>query len=105
MLNTDYIHRHSGADSSSRMDGYRINEEDEVQLGLSQVPFGIQQYNSHNWFFNLTYYMGLEDDHDMGVKFLHVGDDFEYQLAFYKNSEELQFGALPSPHLTDIPMM
>ncbi|APG61318.1 hypothetical protein [Christiangramia salexigens] len=72
--------------------GYRINEEDEVQLGLSQVPFGIQQYNSHNWFFNLTYYMGLEDDHDMGVKFLHVGDDFEYQLAFYKNSEELQFG-------------
>ncbi|MEE2772139.1 MAG: hypothetical protein VX712_07970 [Bacteroidota bacterium] len=72
--------------------GYRFSETDEIQLGLHQVPFGIQQYNSHNWFFNITYYMGLEDDHDMGVKFLHVGENFEYNLAFYKNSEELQFG-------------
>lgn len=72
--------------------GYRFNEKDEIQVGLSQVPFGIQQYNSHNWFFNLTYYFGLEDDHDMGVKFLHVDETFEYDLAFYKNAEELQFG-------------
>ena len=72
--------------------GYRFNEQDEIQVGLSQVPFGIQQYNSHNWFFNLTYYFGLEDDHDMGVKYLHEGDRFEYDLAFYKNAEELTFG-------------
>ncbi|MFV8224762.1 hypothetical protein [Christiangramia aquimixticola] len=72
--------------------GYRFNEKDEIQVGLNQVPFGIQQYNSHNWFFNLTYYFGLEDDHDMGVKYLHIDDTFEYNLAFYKNSEELQFG-------------
>ena len=72
--------------------GYRFNEKDEIQVGLSQVPFGIQQYNSHNWFFNLTYYFGLEDDHDMGVKFLHEDETFEYDLAFYKNAEELQFG-------------
>lgn len=72
--------------------GYRFNEEDEIQVGLSQVPFGIQQYNSHNWFFNLTYYFGLEDDHDMGVKYLHTGEKFEYNLAFYKNAEELRFG-------------
>ncbi len=72
--------------------GYRFNERDEIQVGLNQVPFGLQQYNSHNWFFNLTYYFGLEDDHDMGVKFLHIDDKFEYNLAFYKNAEELQFG-------------
>ncbi|MDR5590994.1 hypothetical protein RE431_10130 [Christiangramia sp. SM2212] len=72
--------------------GYRFNEKDEIQVGLNQVPFGIQQYNSHNWFFNLTYYFGLEDDHDMGVKYVHEDDQFEYDLAFYKNSEELQFG-------------
>lgn len=73
--------------------GYKFNDQDEVQLGLTQVPFGIQQYNSHNWFFNLTYYVGLEDDHDMGVKFIHVGETFEYQFAFFKNSEELRFGS------------
>ena len=71
--------------------GYRFSDENEIQVGLSQVPFGIQQYNSHNWFFNLSYYVGLEDDHDMGVKYLHVGEKFDYSLAFYKNSEELRF--------------
>lgn len=72
--------------------GYRFNDKNEIQVGLNQVPFGIQQYNSHNWFFNLTYYMGLEDDHDMGIKYLHVDENFEYQFAFYKNAEELRFG-------------
>ncbi len=72
--------------------GYKFNPANEIQVGLNQVPFGIQQYNSHNWFFNLTYYFGLEDDHDMGVKYLHIDNNFEYALAFYKNSEELRFG-------------
>ncbi|WP_341478032.1 hypothetical protein [Christiangramia sabulilitoris] len=72
--------------------GYRFNEQEEIQIGLNQVPFGIQQYNSHNWFFNITYYFGLEDDHDMGVKYVHIDDKFEYNLAFYKNAEELRFG-------------
>ena len=48
--------------------GYKFNEQDQIHIGLTQVPFGIQQYNSNNWFFNLTYYVGLEDDHDMGFK-------------------------------------
>lgn len=72
--------------------GYRFNDTEELQLGLTQVPFGIQQYNSHNWFFNLGYYLGLEDDHDMGVKFVHSGDKIEYQIAYFKNAEELRFG-------------
>ena len=72
--------------------GYRFNEKEEIQVGLTQVPFGIQQYNSHNWFFNLTYYFGLEDDHDMGVKYIHIDHKFEYNLAFFKNAEELRFG-------------
>ena len=72
--------------------GYNFNEKDQIQVGLTQVPFGIQQYNSHNWFFNLTYYVGMEDDHDMGIKYMHTDDTFEYQLAFFKNAEELRFG-------------
>ena len=72
--------------------GYRFSEKDELQLGLTQVPFGIQQYNSNNWFFNLSYYVGLEDDHDMGIKYIHLGEKIEYHLAFFKNAEELRFG-------------
>ncbi|WP_034921693.1 hypothetical protein [Gillisia sp. CAL575] len=72
--------------------GYKFNELDQIHIGLTQVPFGIQQYNSHNWFFNLTYYVGMEDDHDMGIKYMHTGEKFEYQIAFFKNAEELKFG-------------
>ena len=46
--------------------GYDFSEKAEIQVGLQQVPFGIQTYNSHNWFFNITYYLRFEDDHDMG---------------------------------------
>lgn len=72
--------------------GYRFSEANEIQVGLTQVPFGIQQYNSNNWFFNLSYYVGLEDDHDMGIKYIHQGEKMEYYLAFFKNAEELRFG-------------
>jgi hypothetical protein len=72
--------------------GYRFkNEKSRIELGLTQVPFGIQQYNSNNWFFNITYYTGLEDDHDMGIKFVHEAERITYHLAFFKNAEELKF--------------
>lgn len=73
--------------------GYDFNEKDNLQLGLTQVPFGITQYNSHSWFFSLNYYVGLEDDHDMGAKFTHQGKKLDYALAFFKNAEELNFGS------------
>jgi len=72
--------------------GYDFNKNNEIQIGLTQVPFGITQYNSHNWFFNLGYYVGLEDDHDMGIKYMYTNDNWDFRLAFFKNAEELQFG-------------
>ncbi|WP_044209280.1 hypothetical protein [Flammeovirga sp. OC4] len=71
---------------------YELSEKNEIQLGLTQVPFGITTYNSHNWFFSINYYVGLEDDHDMGLKFSHDDDKWVYNLAFFKNAEELDFG-------------
>lgn len=72
--------------------GYDLNAQDNIQLGLTQVPFGNTQYNSHNWFFSINYYLGLEDDHDMGVKFTHKGEQWEYSLGYFANAEELVFG-------------
>ncbi|MBC9795651.1 hypothetical protein [Sinomicrobium weinanense] len=72
---------------------YKFDEKNEIQVGLTQVPFGIQQYNSHNWFFNIGYYIGLEDDHDIGVKFIHQKEEgLNYQFAFFKNAESIAFG-------------
>lgn len=85
--------------------GYDFSDKSEIQLGLQQVPFGIQTYNSHNWFFNMTYYLGFEDDHDMGVKFIHDSGDWQWQLAYYLNAEEFVFSdveASPNRYSYDI---
>lgn len=72
---------------------YDFSEQSQLQVGLNQVPFGIQQYNSNNWFFNITYYTGFEDDHDMGIKYIHDSDRWQWQAAYYKSAEEFVFGA------------
>ncbi|MEX0811933.1 MAG: hypothetical protein WD048_06930 [Chitinophagales bacterium] len=72
--------------------GYPFKENHEIQLGLAQVPFGIQRYNSHNWFFSLAYYFGLEDDHDMGLKYIYKNEKIDFHFAYFKGAEELSFG-------------
>lgn len=73
--------------------GYDVDDKNNIQLGLTQVPFGNETYNSHSWFFAMDYYVGLEDDHDMGVKLTHRGKNIDYAVAFFKNAEELRFGS------------
>jgi hypothetical protein len=53
--------------------------------------FGITPTILTTGFFSLNY-IGLEDDHDMGVKFTHTDKKWNYSLAFFKNAEELRFG-------------
>lgn len=71
---------------------YNFNDSTHIDIGLTQVPFGNVTYNSHSWFFNLPYYVGKEDDYDMGIKFQRRTNRWIYQLAFFKNAEELNFG-------------
>ena len=72
--------------------GHTLAKGAEIQVGLHQVPFGIQPYNSHNWFFNIGYYLGFEDDHDMGIKYIRDSGAWQWQAAYYKSSEEMVFG-------------
>ena len=46
--------------------GYHFNESHQLQVGLTEVPFGILPYTSNNFFFNINYYLGLEDDSEIG---------------------------------------
>jgi len=67
--------------------GYHINKHTDVQIGISQVPFGISPYAAHSFWFNITYYLGFEDDYDAGIKFIYDTSLWNIQVAFYKNSE------------------
>ena len=73
--------------------GYRFSEKNHLEIGLTKVPFGLQPGSGNNFFLQISYYVGLEDDADMGVKFVHSDEHWKYALAFFKNADELLFGA------------
>ena len=73
--------------------GYQFNDKSQMQLGLTGVPFGMQPIASHNFFLQIAYYIGLEDDSDMGIKYLYQGDTWDFTFAFFKNADELLFGS------------
>ena len=72
--------------------GYQFNENHQLQMGLVTVPFGILPYTANNYFFNIQYYVGLEDDADMGLKYIFRNRQWEVQAAFFKNSGLTDFG-------------
>ena len=72
--------------------GYQFNENHQLQIGLTQVPFGALPVTSNNFFFNLNYYLGLEDDSDMGIKYTFSKFNWRVIAAFFKNSDLLDFG-------------
>ncbi len=67
--------------------GYSPTDDVQIDFGIHQVPFGILRFASHSWFFNMTYYLGFEDDYDTGIRVKWQSGDFDLRVAFYKNSE------------------
>lgn len=68
--------------------GYGFNDDLYMKLGVSQVPFGISKFASHSWWFQIPYYLGLEDDYDMGIKFDYTGiENLTVNLAYYHQAE------------------
>lgn len=71
---------------------YNLNKKSHLKLGLIPTYFGPQQFNSHSWFFQLPFYLGFEDDHDMGISYDYEDDTFQVDIGFYKNAEALTLG-------------
>ncbi|MEJ2644340.1 MAG: hypothetical protein P8180_05310 [Gammaproteobacteria bacterium] len=66
--------------------GYDFPHHWQGQLGITQVPFGILPYASHSYWFGVPYYMGLEDDYNAGLKFVHHQGPWKLDLAVFKNA-------------------
>ncbi|NII11783.1 porin [Oleiagrimonas sp. C23AA] len=68
--------------------GYDFDDHQQLQLGITRIPFGNQPYNSHNYFFSSNYYLGLEDTYHAGAEYVYKGGPWNVQLAFFKNDAE-----------------
>lgn len=68
--------------------GYQFSQNWQVRAGITKVPFGNTPYNSQNYFFSTNYYLGLEDDFDLGLVFKrNIADNWQLDLGFFKNDE------------------
>jgi hypothetical protein len=65
--------------------GYKFSDTSEGRIGITKLPFGVQAFDSHNYFFSSNYYLSLEDSYKMGAKYLYTNDPWNVQLAFFKN--------------------
>ncbi|WP_321479020.1 hypothetical protein [uncultured Bacteroides sp.] len=73
--------------------GYKFDDHNQIQVGLTGLPFGLLPYTSNSYFFNINYYLGLEDDADMGIKYLYSTKKWDLALAFFKNADVTEFGS------------
>ncbi len=66
---------------------YDIDPDWQLQFGINKVPFGNRDFISNSWWFGIPYYLGFEDDHDVGIKAIYEKNGWHTDLAFYKNAE------------------
>ncbi|MGL5359745.1 MAG: hypothetical protein ACRDBI_08540 [Shewanella sp.] len=66
---------------------YNVNPDWQLQFGINKVPFGNREFISNSYWFGIPYYLGFEDDHDVGLKATYEKNGWHTDLAFYKNAE------------------
>ena len=66
---------------------YDFDKNNTLYLGVHDVPFGVGQYSTHSWFETPAYYLGFEDDYDLGIKWVHKHDLWTLYLAYYLQDE------------------
>ncbi|BDY06088.1 hypothetical protein [Ferrimonas sp. YFM] len=64
-----------------------IGEQIQATIGLTKVPFGNPGYISNSFWFGLPYYLGFEDDHDMGATLQFSHGNWTTDLGAFKNAE------------------
>ncbi len=63
--------------------GFKFSPEHRIVAGLNQVPFGLLPYASSTFYETIANVVGLEDVHNLGVKYQYTSGPLDLQLGFY----------------------
>ncbi|TKB49908.1 hypothetical protein FCL40_07085 [Ferrimonas sediminicola] len=66
---------------------YDFNDQWQGRFGLTNVPFGNPGYISNSFWFGVPYYLGFEDDYDMGATFHYDGGSWKTDIGAFKGAE------------------
>lgn len=69
--------------------GYRWDNGSQLEVGMTKVPFGVLPFASYDYWFNLPYYLGFNNQYDLGVKWsdTFMADVIDVQAGAFKNSD------------------
>jgi hypothetical protein len=69
--------------------GYRWDDESQLEIGMTKVPFGVLPYSSYDYWFNIPYYLGKNNQYDVGIKWSGhlISDILSLQTGFFKSSD------------------
>jgi len=71
---------------------WHLSEKENIRVGITRVPFGIQDFLSDSFWFSINYYLGLEDDYDLGAVYQAVKGKHRWQLGYFISDELTQAG-------------
>jgi hypothetical protein len=63
--------------------GYRFDSTQQVQVGLNQIPFGLQRLYSDTFLETVAFTIGLEDVDEVGAKYIKDVADWNLQTGYY----------------------
>ncbi|MHA3093298.1 hypothetical protein [Acinetobacter brisouii] len=64
--------------------GYKMNSTDNLTVGLQPIPFGPGQYWDSSFYAGINNTMGLQDAHDLGVKYhFEMPSSTKFDLAYF----------------------
>lgn len=67
--------------------GYRPSSKHLWQIGAVQPALGLNPSSSNSFYMNLDYYLGLDDDADLGIRYTYENKGWMLSAAFMKNDE------------------
>lgn len=67
--------------------GYKPSAKHLWQVGVVQPAFGLNPSSSNSFYMNLDYYLGYDDDADLGVRYTYEDKGWMLSAAFMKNDE------------------
>ncbi|MCM8530082.1 MAG: OprO/OprP family phosphate-selective porin [Lentisphaeraceae bacterium] len=66
---------------------YTFDDNNSVKGGITRVPFGITPYASLSWWESPAYYIGLEDDYDLGLVYTYQKDAYKFDFGYFPRDE------------------
>lgn len=66
---------------------YNYKQNHHFEAGITQVPFGMLPGLGNSWWFQLPYYVGLEDDWDTGIKYRYTKNKWTFHAAYFLMAE------------------